>query len=237
MIREHTFNSQWWGAKVGIISDPAFFSLGESEQQGRLSEYAWVEFVAPFDTVSPYDLARAGFLQTDTQIGFKVDLRRLPVLPGFTDLEVEIADDTPFSVDLADLPLFEHERFRYLPGITPEKLNGRYALWSKALITSQPQWCLRIMHGFQVEGWFLSERDEGGFNLTLASLHRDASISGMLLYQKALSTYAQRGQYVGGARFSVTNSPVHNIYAGLGARFLAPSGCWLWVRPHAAGSC
>jgi glycosyltransferase involved in cell wall biosynthesis len=34
--------------------------------------------------------------------------------------------------------------------------------------------------------------------------------------------------------FSVTNTPVHNIYATLGARFLPPGGNWMWLA-EAAG--
>lgn len=230
MIREHIFNTQWWGERVGIVQDPDFFSLTAARQQELLGSYAWVEFVAPLANVSPSALVRAGFFQADTQVGFKVDMTRIPPLPDFTDLAVTSAADTPFTIAPDDLAAFEHERFRYLPDMTTSKLSARYASWSKALITAQPDWCLRVMHGADVQGWFLSERDADGFHLTLAALHRKAQISGMLLYQIALSTYVQRGQRVGNARFSVTNTAVHNIYARLGARFLAPTGCWLWVR-------
>lgn len=232
MIREHAFNSRWWGSKVGILSDLAFFSLSSFEQAKQLGEYAWVEFVSPLDAVSPQTLARAGFAQVDTQVNFKLDLRHLPPLPDFTDLVVESADQVPFAIEADDLALFQHERFRHLPGITPARLNQRYALWSSILIAEQPQWCLRIQHASHVQGWFLSRHDENGFDLTLAALSRDATISGMLLYHKALAVYAERAQRVGGARFSVANAAVHNIYARLGARFLAPTGYWLWLRPQ-----
>lgn len=229
MIREHTFNSEWWGQPVGIVSDPAFFSLGAADQQQQLESYAWVEFVAPLDTVSPQALAAAGFLQTDTQITFKLNLSAIAPLPGFTNLRVEFASESPFAVDAASLAPFSHERFRYLPGITDEKLTERYALWAKALIGSQPDWCLRVRDEAQVQGWFLSERHPDGFHLTLAALHREASISGMLLYHQAMLAYAERGQRIGRAGFSVTNAAVHNIYARLQARFLPPTGCWLWT--------
>jgi hypothetical protein len=206
MIREHAFNSRWWGEPVGIVSDPALFA------------------------VAPATLAEAGFAQTDTQISFKLDLRRLPPIPGGDELTVEFADETPFAVGADDLALFEHERYRHLPGITPARLNERYAEWSALLVAEQPKWCARLRAGPRTQGWFLSQRDDSGFHLTLAALHRDATVSGHLLYHAAISAYAAKGQRIGGARFSVTNTAVHNIYAGLGARFLAPVGCWLWVR-------
>ncbi len=231
MIREHVFNTQWWGEKVGFVYDPDFFSLTPARQDELLREFAWVEFAAPLEAVSPQQLMGVGFFQADTQISFKVDMARIPPLPGFTDVVVKSAAEEPFTVAADDLAPFAHERFRHLPGISASKLAARYALWAKALITAQPEWCLRVVtHGTEVQGWFFSERDADGFHLTLAALHHKAQISGMLLYQVALSTYVQRGQRVGDARFSVTNTAVHNIYAKLGARFLAPRGYWLWVR-------
>jgi hypothetical protein len=216
---------------VGIVQDPDFFSLTLARQMELLRDFAWVEFVAPLDKVSPHLLTRTGFFQADTQVGFKVDMTRIPPLPGFTDIQIASAAEEPFTIAPDDLAPFEHERFRHLPGINASKLAARYALWAKALVTAQPEWCLRFMtQSGEVQGWFFSERDADGFHLTLASLHHKAQISGMLLYQVALGEYVRRGQRVGGARFSVTNSAVHNIYAKLGARFLAPSGCWLWVR-------
>jgi hypothetical protein len=173
-------------------------------------------------------------MQTDVQIVFKLDLRRLPPLPDFANLTIASAAEQPFTIGDDELGEFEHERGRYLPGITPARLKERYMRWANALIAANPDWSLRLQSDGKVQGWFLSEQDEKGFHLTLAALHRDATVSGLLLYQQALATYAQRGQRVGGARFSVTNTPVHNIYAHLGARFLAPHGCWLWLRPDAA---
>lgn len=230
MIREHAFNSRWWGKPVGIVSDAAFFALAPGEQIARLNEYAWVEYAGPFDAVAPHTLVRAGFAQTDTQISFKLDLRRLPSIPGGDELTVEFASETPFMVDARELAFFDHERFRYLPDITPARLNERYAAWSALLIAEQPEWCVRLRAGPRTQGWFLSQRDDAGFHLTLAALHRDATVSGHLLYHTAISAYAVKGQRIGSARFSVTNSAVLNIYAGLGARFLSPAGCWLWVR-------
>jgi hypothetical protein len=233
MIREHTFNSAWWGDKAGFVEDAALFARPAAERDTLLRDYAWVEYVAPLDTVAPDALLRAGFMQTDVQIVFKLDLRRLPPLPDFANLSVASAAEEPFSIGDDELGEFEHERFRYLPGITPAKLKERYRLWANALIAANPDWSLRLTHEGKVQGWFLSEHDAKGFHLTLAALHRDAATSGLLLYQQALAAYAQRGQRVGGARFSVTNTPVHNIYAHLGARFLAPYGCWLWINPSA----
>jgi hypothetical protein len=228
LIREHAFNSQWWGEPVGIVSDAALFALDHQDQRERLSAYAWVEFVSQGDTPSPEDLARAGFIHVDTQINFRLDLLHLPSLPDFADVKIQAAADVPFTIGKDELAPFEHERFRHLPGASQARLKERYQLWANRLIAAHPQWCLRVMHGDKVQGWFLSERDDSAFYLTLAALHRDATISGMLLYHRALSAYAELGQRVGRARFSASNSAVHNIYARLGARFQSPAEYWLW---------
>jgi hypothetical protein len=231
LIREHAFNSQWWGEPVGIVSDTALFALDHQEQTEQLSAYAWVEFVGQGDTPSLEVLARAGFIHVDTQINFKLDLLHLPALPDFADVKIQAAADVPFTIGEDELAPFEHERFRHLPGVGPARLKERYKLWANRLIAAHPQWCLRVMYGDKVQGWFLSERDDAAFHLTLAALHRDATISGMLLYHSALSAYAELGQRVGRARFSASNSAVHNIYARLGARFQNPTEYWLWRRP------
>lgn len=231
MIREHTFNSQWWGKPVGIVSDPALFALSHQDQVERLNAYAWVEFVGQLDAPAPEVLARSGFIHVDTQINFKLDLLHLPPLPDFADLKIQAAADVPFAIGEDELAPFEHERFRHLPGVSPAFLKERYMLWANRLIAVHPRWCLRIVHGDKVQGWFLSERDDSAFYLTLAALHRDATISGMLLYHRALSAYAELGQRFGRARFSASNAAVHNIYARLGARFQSPAEYWLWRRP------
>ncbi len=74
-----------------------------------------------------------------------------------------------------------------------------------------------------VQGWFLAQPGKTHrLQLTLAMLAKDATISGMLLYQKACLEFANRGHRLGEASFSITNTAVHNMYASLKARFLAP---------------
>jgi hypothetical protein len=145
MIREHAFNSAWWGDKAGFVEDATLFTLPDAEREAILRDYAWVEYVAPIDTVAPAALLRAGFMQTDVQIVFKLDLRRLPPLPDFANLSIASAAEEPFHIGDDELGEFEHERFRYLPGITPAKLKDRYRRWANALIdanaTPRPPAC------------------------------------------------------------------------------------------------
>lgn len=217
MIREHRFNSQWWGGRVGIVED--------LDLEGR-ERFDWVELRAELATAPLEEIASAGFFQVDVQLPFRIALARVPETPSLTALQIERA---PFPIEPDDVAPFAHERYRYLPGMTEERLTKRYADWAAAQVAQHPEWCLRVTSGGKTQGWFLSQMTAEGLNLELAMLHRSATISGALLYQKALVEYARLGARVGYARFSVTNTAVLNIYAQLGARFLPPVGTWLWL--------
>lgn len=232
MIRDHVFNAAWWGDRVGIISDPAFFALPPAQQQDILEPYAWVEFNTPLDSVPPLEtIRRAGFFQADTQVNYRIMLHRLPEFSGLERLTVNFADEKPFTVEPCEMKIFEHERFRNLPGISAARLNERYARWGNQLAADQPAWCIQVCKDEALQGWFLArDVEEKGLNLTLAMLHREARISGLLLYQKALQAFAARGARVGWSSFSISNSAVHNIFASMGARFRTPTGNWLWIR-------
>jgi hypothetical protein len=77
----------------------------------------------------------------------------------------------------------------------------------------------------------LSHPAPSGLELALAMLSSESAISGFDLYSVAIAAYSARGFRLGFASFSVTNTAVHNIYANLGARFLEPKECWLWLNP------
>jgi hypothetical protein len=225
MIRNHEFHSRWWGAPVGVVDDLGVLALPAAERERQLDAFAWVELRAPLHAADPLALARTGFAQIDTQIPFKIRINRVTGGPSLDELTVERG---PFTVD--DAAPFGHERFRHLPGITDEKIAERFATWAAMQIESAPEWCLRIASGGATQGWFFSEMARDGLHLELAMLHREATISGAYLYRKSLLAYAALGAQIGTARFSVENTAVLNIYASMGAQFLAPFGIWLWTR-------
>jgi hypothetical protein len=232
VIREHTANTAWLDRPAGIITDAAFFDLPASEQDALLAPYFWTEFRCPLAPAPAASvLQRAGFAWIDCQLGFRISLTRVVSTPSIEKLEVEFADSSPFVVPTGDMKVFRHERFLEVPGGTPEKLAERYAAWAGRLIASHPAWCLRVVYQSRVQGWYLSEPEGESVHLALAMLHREATVTGLYLYQRALIAYAQRGAMMGRAAFSVRNTDVHNIYARLGAHFTPPQGCWLRVRP------
>lgn len=241
MIREHAFNTAWWRAPAGIVADAAFFALDARDRDAMLQPYAWVEYRAPLAEAPPAaTLFRAGFIMVDTQIQFRLNLAKVAPSPEAAALTINSAAEQPFGVTPGEMAPFTHERFHALPGANADVIAARYALWANNLIASDPSWCMQMCDGPAVQGWFLAQPAARGLHLALAMLHRDAHVTGLHLYQRALAAYAQRGARIGWASFSAGNSEALNIYARLGAVFTAPLGCWLWIHPevgdHAASS-
>jgi hypothetical protein len=228
VIGRHDFNSDWCAQEAGIVQDAAFFSLSAAEQVELLKPWAWVEARQEGQLSSPA-LRGAGFIHVDTQMPFRIGLARLEGSPSLERAEVRFADEHPFNIESSELSDFAHERFSVLPGVEMSDLNRRYGLWSAQLLAADPGHCMQVLVGGEVQGWFLGRQTDKGLELTLAMLKREASISGHLLYHKALVALGGRGARVGYAAFSVSNTPVLNIYAALGARFLAPKSSWLWI--------
>jgi hypothetical protein len=233
MIKAHEFNSRWWGEPVGLVTDPAFFKLENDDQQEQLEAYDWVEFRMSLESSEAelIEIHEAGFFQVDTQINYRLGFRNLPAYSSLDKLEVEFADEKSFSLDSCDVMPFDHERFVRLPGISAEKTNERYALWSNEHLSAHPHESLRILHEGDVQGWYFADSSAGkGLNLTLGMLSRNATVSGLLVFLKSYRAFATRGHRMGWASFSVNNTPVHNIYASVGAHFIRPVGHWLWMR-------
>ena len=233
MIRNHQFNSMWWGKPVGSITDAAFFDQPICVQQEQLAGFDWVEFRQLYDTPPPvWSLAAAGFTQADIQIRFKLGMHQVGESPSLDAIDAVFAVDDAFEINAEDMAHFEHERFLLLPGATRERVNSRYAIWANTVIRDHPEWCIEIRTEGVPQGWFISQMDGELLNLTLAGLRRDASISGMHLYHKAMVEYAKRGARIGFASYSATNTQVMAIYAKLGVRYLVPEGFWLWTGAH-----
>jgi hypothetical protein len=97
-------------------------------------------------------------------------------------------------------------------------------------VAASPATCLEIANDQGVQGWFFAEpRSSDTIHLSLATRHREATVSGAHLYQRALLEYARQGYRVGTATFSVRHADVLNIYSRLGALFVEPVEIWLRV--------
>jgi hypothetical protein len=203
-------------------------ALPADEARAQLDRFAFVELRGAAGAVERPRLARLGFFLADTQIHFRLGLGALRPTPSVEALRLHWADAEPFAVE--DLAPFRHERFQHLPGMTATRLDARYAGWAAQLIAASPATCARVAHGGVTQGWFLSERRGARLHLALAMTAAGATITGLHLYLAAGLGYASRGHGVGEASFSVHNTAVLNIYAHLGARFVATEDTWLRCR-------
>jgi hypothetical protein len=234
VIREHEMNTAWFGAPAGIVDDPVFFAGSPDEQRAALAPFAWAEYRSTSAEAPPHRaLGAAGFVWVDTQVEFRLALARVPVTPSAEALEVIAGDEPDFRAEFRACRPFEHERFLAL-GVTQEHLDHRFHQWAERLHAAQPSWCLELRHAGNTQGWFLAEPRGSSLSLTLAMAHRDATVSGLLVYERAAREFARRGARVGHAGFSVKNTAVHNIYAKLGAVFVAPVHCWMWFGTERA---
>ena len=156
MIREHSFNTKWFGERVGVVTNTDFFGLSAAQQNELLRPFSWVEFSNPFGSVSLSQLSQAGFNQVDTQVNFRLRLSSMSTSSSIAALRVRSADTFAFQISNDDLETFTSERFFVLPGVGEDEVNTRYSLWAETLIAENPHTCLEIASDNGVEGWFLS---------------------------------------------------------------------------------
>ncbi len=228
MLRRHDFNSEWYGSPVGLVDDLALLDLPAEERDALLAPYAFVELRGTGSVERAAQARAAGFVQVDLNVAFRIGLARLAPTPSDQRLRFETAEEADLAPDLDQVMPFIHERFLHLPGMTVARLNERYALWSRRLLEEQPATCVRALSDGRTQGWFLARPlGPGSLELTLAMLHRAATVSGQLLYRGALLHFAGKGFRLGQAKFSATNTPVLNIYAHLGARFTGTTDYWM----------
>lgn len=228
VIREHAFNTRWWGAPVGIIDPAAFVASDPATRIAALRAWAWAECAteAPTPTLREA-LMTAGFVHADTTIRFRLDLRRVTstMSPGST----HIRHGTHVrALDLSNMRPFAHERFALLRDATPERVSARYQQWAEQLHRDTPSTVLVFESDRRPAGWFLSLPRGQQLDLALAMTASDGGLSGATLYREACVQYARDGFRIGEAGFSVRNLDVLNVYASLGARFTSVRECWLW---------
>ena len=228
IVKPHKFNSKWWGGNIGILDIDNLQEESDATAISEFEKFEWVEAKIPNSSdVSFERMHRLGFFYIDTQVSFRINLSSLEESPSLNSLKVDSGRNKSFKIKTSDIREFSSDRFSRLPGCSQEMAQKRYSLWSNLLIESSPQYSLRIFSGEKIQGYFLAQDKSPGFELTLAMLSQNSSISGMLLYQKALLTYRDLGKRVGKASFSVYNTPVMNIYSKLGASFTGNETIWI----------
>jgi hypothetical protein len=231
VIREHAFNTRWWGQPVGVIDNESFFSASPAQRNEALEPYAWAEYSAVDTHYGLRLLAHdSGFVCADSYVQFRIDLRphAAVTLPSWLQVRTPGAADRSWQP--SPLQAFEHERFGLLRGCTQERLTARYARWAGELALENPETCLEFCVEQQVCGWFFGRPTTTGLELTLAMAAANTRLPGAELYRFALGEYARQGHRLGHAGFSARNRSVLNIYASLGARFTGVRDNFLWQR-------
>ena len=239
MITETDYNSRWWGAPFGKVTDAAFFALPPDQIRAQLAPFSVVEFSAAENSATlAGQLARAGFWWADSQLSFRLNLRRFAKAEPpkhVARITLRSARQAQFSIAADDLPLFKAERFLRLHGVKPARLAQRYANWANDLIAAHPDCCFEAFDGTRSIGWFLGRAlNPSSIELTLAMSRPETTATGGQLYEAAQYAYARLGFRLGQAAFSIHNTDVLNLYSHLGARFQAPTHFWFWQQPPAA---
>jgi hypothetical protein len=237
VIGIHDFNSRWWGGPVGIIREADFFRRSAAECQRLLDPYDWVEFKAARGDLSIESLvAKYGFQFVDLQISYKAGLNKTPTSGREISLDMVSAQTVEFNLHPDQLTEFSAERFSILPGITPERVCQRYVAWARYLSESHPELCFEVRQDDIPQGWIFGEPldSPGGLGFTLVMTSKRCRVRGFDIYRVALREFAKMGFVFCQAAFSAFNMPAHNIHSMLGARFLDPTICWIWINPKCA---
>lgn len=228
MIREHLFNTEWWGSPVGIVEIDAFLSASSASRRRALKSWSWVECTLTSATAEiRTTLASEGFVHADTTVQFRLDLRRVALSQHSSGIAVRRGTDFA-ALDLSNARPFVHERFHMLRGATQERVMARYLRWANHVHRDHPETVLQFEVEGRAAGWFLSVPKGRGLDLALAMTSQDGRLSGATLYRDACALYARDGFHIGEAGFSARNLDVLNVYAALGARFFATRDCFLW---------
>jgi len=229
MIKVHEFNTQWSGQRVGIITDYGFFSLPFRERKELLKSFSWVECVGLSSQLPVRErLSHCGFYHADSQVQFRLGLRKVPQTCTGKQLRFLSFAERRFELSSSQMMTFRHERFYSIPGQDETLVAQRYAIWAHRLMNEYPETCIAGYLHDTLQGWFLSHPMNSVLDLTLAVLKCDAVISGLDFYSGATAYYCSQGYRIGRAGFSLRNTAVHNIFASIGARFTEPREVWFY---------
>ncbi len=227
IIKKHEFNSRWLGRPVGIVQDVEAVRRADPQFEKEAAAFDWVELRTtkrqPGDGLAFHDM---GFFYGDTNVCFRLNLREVKAPSSTNDLKVISAAEEPFEVDTTNLAPFEFERFNGLPGMTQEAVDRRCAMIANDTLKTNPETSVRVLYKDQPQGWFCAEAHSASIYLTVAGMYKDAVVSGLIMYQVALRSYAAQGFRAGWAGFGVRNNAVHNIYGWIGARFHETRESW-----------
>jgi hypothetical protein len=224
MHRIHEFNTRWWGAPVGHSDDIDLLMANEAELTRELQQYDWCEVRVRHDDVASSPTVKQNtFVWFDTQLHYRLSLRRLDRLPQ----TAKIIACSELAINVESFASFQSERYRLLPNVSQTKVDDRYKLWAKNLIESNPEYCATAFYKEKAVGFFFGQPDGEFVRFSLAVADQMSLVPGMFLYSCAADYFKSLGARTLTASISSQNVGALNIHAALGCQFYEAVGCWL----------
>nr|VFJ60784.1 MAG: Acetyltransferase (GNAT) family protein [Candidatus Kentron sp. FM]VFJ66628.1 MAG: Acetyltransferase (GNAT) family protein [Candidatus Kentron sp. FM]VFK12894.1 MAG: Acetyltransferase (GNAT) family protein [Candidatus Kentron sp. FM] len=188
----------------------------------------------------PHDrLVESMFLEAH---GFRfIEMVLHPRLAGLSTLALPADDLQIASVNVADLPglvaiaeqTFSHERYHVDPRLDPRLGNLRYGRWVRSSLEHPTQRLLKVLDAERLIALFLVENraDASAYwHLTAIAPSWQGQGYGQRVWRAMLRRHQAEGCESVTTTISARNTPVLNLYAQLGFRFLPPEMTFHWIR-------
>lgn len=226
-ISEHTFNSNWYGAKFGISSDSRLLEVSDETVREACSEFAVVELRIPSSTKPKYWTNKASsFKDVDFTIDYRLGTKK------FADVDngTEFVNSEELPINIEDFSEFSSERYLHLPNMTSEKLSDRYQSWAVNLMRDYPRTCGTILSNDLPQGYVFGSVQGDRAHFALGVTSRQSNMFGLAFYQKAIQMFNKNGAKSVFSSFSASNLNSLNLHAALGCKFLSSTTIYFWVN-------
>jgi RimJ/RimL family protein N-acetyltransferase len=173
--------------------------------------------------------------------GFRfIEMVLHPRLAGLSALALPADDLKIIAADAADLPglvaiaehAFTHERYHVDPRLDPRLGDQRYGRWVSNSLGHEMQRLLKVLDGERLIALFVVEAISSQsvyWHLTAISPCWQGQGYGRRVWQAMLRRHQAEGCESVTTTISARNTPVLNLYAQLGFRFLPPEMTFHWI--------
>jgi RimJ/RimL family protein N-acetyltransferase len=177
--------------------------------------------------------------------GFRfIEMVLHPRLAGLSALALPEDDLQIMPAGAADLPglvaiaeqAFTHERYHVDPRLDPRLGDRRYGRWVRSSLDHPTQRLLKVLDAERVIALFLVEKRTDGsayWHLTAIAPEWQGQGYGRRVWQAMLRRHQAEGCESVTTTISARNTPVLNLYAQLGFRFLPPEMTFHWLPSRA----
>jgi RimJ/RimL family protein N-acetyltransferase len=177
--------------------------------------------------------------------GFRfIEMVLHPRLAGLSALALPEDDLQIVPADAADLPglvaiaehAFIHERYHVDPRLDPRLGDRRYGRWVRSSLAHPTQRLLKVLDAERLIALFLVEKRTDGsayWHLTAIAPSWQGQGYGRRVWQAMLRRHQVEGCESVTTTISARNTPVLNLYAQLGFRFLPPEMTFHWIPSRA----